>query len=217
MARIFNNCEFNSINEILEWYEMQNISNWSIFSGKEEHIKYVGSEDPEESLQILNIALNKIKNNQAVENTYTLRCNPKNPKIKEKPIIVFCLNTNVSSSNIIAGFNPGYATKNDIEEIKRMIEAQEIENEIDELKPEPQKNFLAGLLENEQVQTMVVSAITGLIGSFLVKKPVVTSLAGVDDLDSILKTLFSKGVKLEHLKKLADMPEDKISMLIQML
>ena len=64
---------------------------------------------------------------------------------------------------------------------------------------------------------MAINAISGLIGSFLVKKPIVTSLAGVDDIDLILKDLFSKGVKLEHLRKLADMPEEKISMLIQML
>jgi hypothetical protein len=51
----------------------------------------------------------------------------------------------------------------------------------------------------------------------MMKKPIVTSLAGVDDLDTILKDLFSKGVKLEHLRKLADMPEEKITMLIQML
>jgi len=209
--------EKNSVTGVIDWYEIQNVPNWVIYSHKPENVKYIGSEDPEESLEKLTYALNDIKNSPAAENTYILRCDPKNPKIKEKPILAFCLNTNVSSSNIIAGFNPGYATKNDIEEIKRMIEAKDIEEEIDELEPEPQKNFLAGLLENEQVQTMVVSAITGLIGSFIVKKPMVTSLAGVDDLDSILQTLFSKGVKLEHLKKLADMPEEKISMLIQML
>jgi len=211
------NIEKNSVNGVLDWYEIQNVSNWVIYSHKPENIKYMGSEDPQESLEKLTYALNDIKNSPAAENTYILRCDPKNPKIKEKPILAFCLNTNVSSSNIIAGFNPGYATKNDIDEIKRMIEAKQIEDEIDEIEPEPQKNFLAGLLENEQVQTMVVSAITGLIGSFIVKKPMVTSLAGVDDLDSILQTLFSKGVKLEHLKKLAEMPEDKISILIQML
>jgi hypothetical protein len=210
------NIEKRNINELLKWYEFQQIPNWVIFSKKAENLKYYGSEDPEESLERLMFALNDIKNTSAVDNDYYLECQPKNPKGK-KPIQSFSFSSNMSSSNIIAGFNPGYATKNDIEEIKRMIEAQEIENEIDELEPEPQKNFLAGLLENEQVQTMVVSAITGLIGSLMVKKPVVTSLAGVDDLDSILKILFSKGVKLEHLKKLADMPEDKISMLIQML
>jgi len=209
--------EKNSVTGVLDWYEIQNISNWVIYSHKPENVKYIGSEDPQESLEKLSYALNDIKTSPAAENTYILRCDPKNPKIKEKPILAFCLNTNVSSSNIIAGFNPGYATKNDIEEIKRMIEAKDIEEEIDELEPEPQKNFLAGLLENEQVQTMVVSAITGLIGSFIVKKPMVTSLAGVDDLDTILQTLFSKGVKLEHLRKLAEMPEEKLSMLIQML
>lgn len=211
------NIEKNSVTGVLDWYEIQNVPNWVIYSHKPENIKYIGSEDPEESLEKLTYALNDIKNSPAAENTYILRCDPKNPKIKEKPILAFCLNTNVSNSNIIAGFNPGYATKNDIEEIKRMIEAKEIEDEIDDLEPEPKKNFLAGLLENEQVQTMLVSAITGLIGSFMVKKPIVTSLAGVDDLDTILKILFSKGVKIEHLKKLADMPEEKISILIQML
>lgn len=209
--------EKNSVNGVLDWYEIQNVSNWVIYSHKPENVKYIGSEDPQESLEKLTYALNDIKNSPAAENTYILRCDPKNPKIKEKPILAFCLNTNVSSSNIIAGFNPGYATKNDIDEIKRMIEAQEIEDEIDDLQPEPKKDFIAGLLDNEHIQTMIVSAITGLISNHVVKKPMVTSLAGIDDLDSILQTLFSKGVKLEHLKKLAEMPEDKISMLIQML
>jgi len=209
--------EKNSVNGVIDWYEIQNVPNWVIYSHKPENVKYIGSEDSQESLEKLTYALNDIKTSPAAENTYILRCDPKNSKIKEKPILSFCLNTNVSSSNIIAGINPGYATKNDIDEIKRMIEAKEIEDEIDELEPEPKNNFLAGLLENEQIQAMAVSAITGLIGSFMVKKPMVTSLAGVDDIDTILKDLFSKGVKLEHLRKLADMPEDKISMLIQML
>lgn len=211
------NIEKNSVNGVLDWYEIQNVPNWTIYSHKPENVKYIGAEDPQESLEKLTYALNDIKNSPAAENTYILRCDPKNSKIKEKPILAFCLNTNVSNSNIISGFNSSYATKQDMEEIKRMIEAKEIEEEIDELEPEPKNNFLAGLLENEQVQTMVVSAITGLIGSFIVKKPIVTSLAGVDDLDSILKDLFSKGVKIEHLRKLADMPQDKISMLLQML
>lgn len=210
------NIEKNNVNGVLDWYEIQNVPNWVIYSHKPENVKYIGSEDETESLQKLSYALNDIKNSPAAENTYILRCDPKNPKIKEKPILAFCLNTNISN-NSIAGFNPGYATKNDIDEIKRMIEAKEIEDEIDELEPEPQKNFLAGLLENEQVQNMAINAITGLIGSFMIKKPIVTSLAGVDDLDTILKDLFAKGVKLEHLRKLADMPEEKISMLIQML
>jgi hypothetical protein len=209
------NIEKNNVNDLLKWYKFQQINNWTIFSKKAENVKYTGSEDADESLERLKYALNDIKNSPAIENDYYLRCDPKNTK-SQKPITSFCFSTNVSN-NVVAGFNSGYATKNDIEDIKRMIEAQEIEDEIDELEPEPKKDFIAGLLDNEHIQTMLVSAITGLISNHLVKKPIVTSLAGVDDLDTILQILFSKGVKLEHLKKLADMPEDKISMLIQML
>ena len=46
------------------------------------------------------------------------------------------------------------------------------------------------------------------------------NLAGVEtetSLEEILKTLFSKGVKIEHLKKLSEMSTDKIQMLISML
>ena len=212
------NIEKNNVNGVLDWYEIQSVPNWVIYSHKPENVKYMGSEDENESLQKLSYALNDIKNSPAAENTYILRCDPKNPKIKEKPILSFCLNPNVNNTLIaMSGINPGYATKNDIDEIKRMIEAKEIEDEIDELEPEPQKNFLAGLLENEQVQQMAVNAITGIFSSFMVKRPIVTSLAGVDNIESILNDLYSKGVKIEHLRKLADMPEEKISMLIQML
>lgn len=209
------NIEKRNVNDVLKWYEFQQIPNWVIFSKKAENVKYFGSEDPDDSLERLKYALNDIKNSE-VENDYYLRCDPKNSK-NQKPIISFCLNSNVSNTNMIAGFNPGYATKNDIDEIKRMIEAKEIEEEIDEIEPEPQKNFLAGLLENEQIQQMAINAITGIFNNIMVKKPMVTSLAGIDDIDTIIKDLFSKGVKLEHLRKLADMPEEKISMLIQML
>jgi hypothetical protein len=72
-------------------------------------------------------------------------------------------------------------------------------------------------MANEQVQTMLVSAITGLISSMALKRPV-TSLSGIEpDIEQILTTLYSKGVKKEHLQKLADMPTEKIQMLISML
>ena len=46
----------------------------------------------------------------------------------------------------------------------------------------------------------------------------ITSLAGTEnELELVLNTLFSKGVKVEHLAKLAQMPADKIQMLISML
>jgi len=48
----------------------------------------------------------------------------------------------------------------------------------------------------------------------------VTSLAGVDqetELHEALNKLFSKGVTLQHIKKLSDLPKEKITMLLSML
>jgi hypothetical protein len=64
--------------------------------------------------------------------------------------------------------------------------------------------------------------ISGLIQKFITPSSTpVQSLSGVDDSDdeiiNTINILFSKGVKLEHLQKLASMPQSKIQMLISML
>jgi hypothetical protein len=211
--------EKNTVESVLDWYELQGICNWVIYQNKPEYNKYSGCDDENESLQRLQYALNDIKNSPASNNQYILRCDPKSKTAKEKPHICFCLADQQVQS--ISGFPQymagNYATKNDIDEIKRMIESREIEDEIDELEPDQPKGLLAGLMQNEQVQTMLVSAITGLISSMALKRPV-TALSGIEtDIDQILTTLYSKGVKKEHLQKLAEMPTEKIQMLISML
>ena len=59
------NIEKNSVNGVLDWYEIQNVPNWVIYSHKPENVKYIGSEDETESLQKLQYALNDIKNSPA--------------------------------------------------------------------------------------------------------------------------------------------------------
>jgi len=64
--------------------------------------------------------------------------------------------------------------------------------------------------------------IAGLIQKFITPSLTpVQSLSGVndgdDDIINTINLLFSKGVKLEHLQKLASMPQSKIQMLISML
>lgn len=214
MARY--NVEITSIDGVLNWYESFDISNWNIYSQKPENIKAMGSDDPELSLNKLVESLQMLSNDSAAENMYYLQLVPKDKKAP-KPIISFCLKKPVVAS--ISGLPVGYyATKQDVDEIKQMIMAKDIDDEIEDL-PEPeQKNILAGLLENPQVQTMLVSAISGLIGSFMIPNTPVKSLSGIDDnVDDIINVLFSKGVKIEHLKKLSEMPKEKIQMLISML
>jgi hypothetical protein len=210
MARY--NVEFTSIEGVLNWYDTFDHSNWKIYSQKPENAKAMGSEDPEESLRRLIDAMDMLSNDSAAENMYYLQLLPKDKKA-DKPIISFCLK---KQNTMISGLPVGYVTKQDFDDFKRELLAEDINEEIDEI-PE-QKNILAGLLENPQIQGVLISAISGLIGSFSIPVNNVKTISGVtDDLDDVIKTLFSKGVKLEHLKKLAEMPKDKIQMLISML
>lgn len=205
--------EFTTIDSVLDWYESFNISKWVIYHTKPENVKFIGSDDKDESLAKLNDALLRISKDKAIENSYYLQLLPK-AKTEMKPVISFCFHKEQTAINgVPMGY---YATKNDVEEIKQMISAQEIDDEIDNLPEE--KNILAGLLENPQIQTMLVSAISGLVGSFLVPQNPIKSLSGVDEnVDDILNVLYSKGVKVEHLKKLSEMSKEKLQMLIGML
>jgi len=45
--------EKNTIESVLDWYELQGICNWVIYQSKPEFNKYSGSEDADESLQRL--------------------------------------------------------------------------------------------------------------------------------------------------------------------
>lgn len=213
MARY--NVEITSIDGVLNWYDFncENSPNWIIYSQKPENVKAMGSDDQEESLSRLMGALDMLANDSAAENMYYLQLLPKDKKAT-KHIISFCLK---KTSSIVSGMPVGYVTRQDLDELKRELMADEINDEIEEI-PE-QKNILAGLLENPQVQTMLVSAISGLIGSFMIPaQSNVKTISGIaDDLDDVIKVLYSKGVKLEHLKKLSEMPTEKIQMLISML
>ena len=76
---------------------------------------------------------------------------------------------------------------------------------------------MAGILQKPEVLNGITNFIANIAGNL--GTPKIKAVAGIneDNLNDILKTLFSKGVKVEHLKKLSDMPEAKIQMLISML
>jgi hypothetical protein len=95
-----------------------------------------------------------------------------------------------------------------------------IEEESDE---EPEENNLGkfgAVLEHPAVMP-ILSAVSGAVVHFLDKysTPQKAAIAGVEDqnINDVLNLLFSKGVTITHLNKLAQMPESKIKMLIQML
>lgn len=70
-----------------------------------------------------------------------------------------------------------------------------------------------------QISGIVNSPLVGLIIEYFKPKQTVTHLAGIEenDINTILNTLYSKGVTVDHLRRLSEYPKDKLTMLIKML
>lgn len=108
---------------------------------------------------------------------------------------------------------------NELRELHRRLDSIEIshESEPDEdIEDQAEPNYM-GALNNPVVQQILL----GLAGNLF--KPntppaAPAGLAGIDDnLETILKKLFYKGVTIEDLKKLSEMPDDRISFLLNIL
>lgn len=111
-----------------------------------------------------------------------------------------------------------YAMNQELNRLKSEIaalQAEKIESDDDDDEPEDQNNFMSGF--NQMLEHPLV---VGLINKWIQQPNQVRNLAGIDDdktLQETINTLFAKGVNLDHLKKLAAMPESQIKMLLQML
>jgi hypothetical protein len=210
--------EKHTIDGVLDWYQLQDCVNWVIYHKKPEYIKHsYKKSDADEGLEHLHHCLRDLKGDSTNTNDYVLRCDTKTKTDKEKPHLIFKLNTDTQS---VGSFPGQYQPTNEILSRLNAIEAKLIDEEIDELEedqPRGTESILAGFLQKPEVQNMVIAALTGIASSFMAPK--VTAVSGVkeDQLDDILQTLFNKGVKVEHLRKLAEMPQAKIQMLIGML
>lgn len=103
--------------------------------------------------------------------------------------------------------------------LESRISANEASGEGDYFNEEP-PNPINALLGNPDVQQALVSGVLGLLSGLIT--PQVRSIAGVTDtvdeeVINIVNQLMSKGVKVEHLRKLAEMSESKLQGLLFML
>lgn len=104
--------------------------------------------------------------------------------------------------------------KSEIEALK-MIKKQEESEELEDDEEEEDENV--GMI-GQVNQLLTHPIISGLIDKWVNGSQPVKNLAGVtNDVEDCINVLFSKGVTLKHLQKLADMPESKIKMLLTML
>lgn len=202
---------------VLEWFELQNHVNWFIYHSKPENIYYYHKGgDLDESAAVLFNVLNTIKND-GNKNVYILKLEAKNKTTKESPRIIFRLNT----ESVVNGMSPVFNPNNNeilsrLAAIENKLDDEELEEDEEEEKMSI-NGIISGMLQQPQMQQVILNFISNIAGNLVTPK--VQAVAGVNDdqLNDILNLLFKKGVKVEHLKKLSEMPEAKIQMLISML
>ena len=109
-----------------------------------------------------------------------------------------------------------YAMNSELNRLKSELSALQAakQQEEDDEDDEPEQNSLMSGVNQVLEHPLVV----GMINKWL-QQPV-KNLAGVNpdqNLQDTINILFSKGVQLEHLQKLAAMPQEQIKMLLNML
>lgn len=225
-----NKVEKTTIQGVLHWYELHNICNWTILQKKDYVKYYYNGNDTDEALNYLNDCLNDLKGDDNVNNCldYILRLDTPGVKGKKVENLYLMFNLTGEHKQVMPQgiYYPGNnLSKNDIiqilDEYHSKKELEEIEDEIDEAEPKSAiAGFFESMLANPNVQAGVINffmnAAGTMAGTRQAQQPV-TSLAGIDNINDILKKLYSKGVTNDDLSLLADKDQATITMLLNML
>lgn len=212
------------IEDTLEAYESKAVTPyWSLWDKTAIIDQYRGDDMQEGADRLTKEIERSIKLNY--DNPLTLRLHPtkeKNYTIKSEAnavILFLCSDKPAHHVGNVGVDSNYYLMLNQINALKSEVEAlkvKKIEDEIDEddeYEDDGATNLISGV--NQLLEHPVIM---GLMNKWLNGTQPVTHLAGVNrSLEECLETLFSKGVTVEHLQKLADMDRAKLSMLIQML
>jgi len=96
-----------------------------------------------------------------------------------------------------------------------------ISNDLDdeEVEDEAETNYLGAILGNPAVMSVLTSLATNIGANLFTQKQKPMAMAGIEEttLNDIINVLFEKGVTEDDLKKLSEMPKEKLSFLVTML
>jgi len=235
--------KFFGINEIMEVFENEaKKPYWALYEGKTLHRNYTG-EDMQEALTTLQNELTILRNRKFT-NVFILH--PHTVKLakgdsvysidqKKYPVSypIYCtVFTEIELQNLTGtgqGAAVGYYQAAPSGYVNERLNAMEStlnaiatklkddENEEEEEENDSEMGQISKLLENDTVKTLI-GAFVGYLTKGPQKMQTVTSLGKInEEWEQCVNILFAKGVTLEHLQKLAAMPESKIKMLLSML
>jgi len=217
--------KYYGLDEVLEYFDKYaKHPYFSIWDRNSPHVQYNG-DSFDEAKEIITDEINLCKKRN-YENPLTIKLHTEKAKVYtstnkdyNSSAVFLCYDSAIGSALMPAQQNNNQATimlLNEINALKSEISAlktEKIEDEEEEEYQDSSMSFINGV--NQALEHPIVA---GLLNKLIFGKQ--PSYAGVNtnlDLDDCIKTLFDKGVTVEHLRKLADMPKDKISMLLSML
>jgi hypothetical protein len=217
---------------VMDWFDRNSASPYySVWCNRQLLFSW-NSDDLEEGRNKLENDLIAIENN-GVGDLLTIKLHPKKEKggfITDKTPIYASLNFRPAelerayySPNAIAGTGSNQLA----DAIARLTETQNLilsklsEDEFEE--EEKEESALGKLINNPAVQGLAIGYISKLLGlNNMDTANMQTGIAGINELNEdeviqIVNSLMNKGVTIDHLRKLDEMPQGKLSSLLLML
>jgi hypothetical protein len=228
--------EIFTIDEVINFYDAAEGSEYKIFAGVNptaQYLRYNFIGEKEIGRQELVNALTQLRNNIENYNPYLIQVISEE-KIskgrKKEPILTsisFQLNRPQSLMPMQAMGSMGSPRTEMLLEklveqnslMQSRLAALEAIGELEEEEEVPESPINA-MLSNPDLQQAIVTGVMGLVAGMFAKGGTATALAGIDDeaeATEILRSLMSKGVTIEHLRKLNEMGSAKLSSLLFML
>jgi len=223
------------IDGVMDWYDRFSTSpyyavyTYTSPTKLEKNFQYTGS-DKEEGRILLSNTLEAMQ----MQEDQTLYCLKLYDQINKKNTIDSNLESIASirfriteipqlSMQHMSGMDRGNSRlENEVRELKNLITSKFNSEEFEEEQPKEQNIFLK-MFENPAIQGLAIAGISKILG--LGELNATTGIAGIsglnelneDEVINIVNNLMSKGVTIEHLRKLDQMENAKLQSLLFML
>ena len=219
----------SSVQTIIEQFKKYNTPFFSIYNGKD-RVCINELNDQDEATEILETYLNGVE-----KGNFKIKLFKNIPKtgITEKTeayiIIPFEKRVEYSNEDKMLYYNGGGGThflNEKINQMQKEIDFLKTKNELisndlddEEVEDEAETNYLGAILGNPAVMSVLTSLATNIGANLFTQKQKPIAMAGIEEtsLNDIINVLFEKGVTEDDLKKLSEMPKEKLSFLVTML
>jgi hypothetical protein len=229
--------EIFTIDEVINFYDAAEGSEYKIFAGVNptaQYLRYNFIGEKEIGRQELVNALTQLRNNIENYNPYLIQVISEGVtgrgKKKENPVLTsISFQLNRPQSYLPMQQMSGVGSHRTEMLLEKLVEqnamlasriaAIEAMDELEEEEEAPKSPF-DQMLSNPQLQETLIAGVMSLVSGMITKGGTPTAIAGFGDETEaveILQSLMSKGVSIDHLRKLNEMSSAKLSSLLFML